>query len=134
MLQAIANECDRRGHEFALRSDGSPTFQITAQRIAVGFELLEELESRTVVDEDELAVAKYPWQRVRSAVRKVPSGRLVIRTGPTYSPAFWADRKRWSLAGTASGVKITTASVLLFIVLAEIRGEGAVHAFGRRLS
>ena len=37
-------------------------------------------------------------------------------------------------AGTASGVKITTASVLLFIVLAEIRGEGAVHAFGRRLS
>ncbi|MCW1043235.1 Trk family potassium uptake protein, partial [Streptococcus anginosus] len=29
---------------------------------------------------------------------------------------------------------ITTASVLLFIVLAEIRGEGAVHAFGRRLS
>lgn len=90
VLQAIADECDRRGHEFALRPDGSPTFQITAQGIAVGFELLEELESRPVVDEDELAEAKYPWQRVRSAVRKVPSGRLVLRTGPAYSPAFWA--------------------------------------------
>ena len=98
VLQATADECDRRGHEFGLRPDGSPTFLITAQGIAVGFEMLEELESRTVVDEDELAEAKYPWQRVRSTVQKVPSGRLVVRTGPSYSPAFWADRKRWSLA------------------------------------
>lgn len=37
-------------------------------------------------------------------------------------------------AGTAGGIKITTAGVLFFIVLTEIRGQGAVHAFGRRLS
>lgn len=53
---------------------------------------------QATADEDELAEAKYPWQRVRSTVQKVPSGRLVVRTGPSYSPAFWADRKRWSLA------------------------------------
>lgn len=98
VLQAIADECDRRGHEFGLRPDGSPTFQITAKGITLGFEMLEELESRSVVDEDELAEAKYPWQRVRSTVRKVPSNRLVIRTGPAPYPTFWADRKRWSLA------------------------------------
>ncbi|WP_251840455.1 TrkH family potassium uptake protein [Oceanitalea stevensii] len=37
-------------------------------------------------------------------------------------------------AGTAGGIKITTAAVLLAIVLTEIRGEGAVNVFGKRLS
>ncbi|PYF98292.1 potassium uptake protein, TrkH family [Georgenia satyanarayanai] len=37
-------------------------------------------------------------------------------------------------AGTAGGIKITTAAVLVAIVLAEIRGEGAVTVFGKRLS
>ncbi|WP_254677959.1 TrkH family potassium uptake protein [Agrococcus sp. SGAir0287] len=37
-------------------------------------------------------------------------------------------------AGTAGGIKLTTFAVLLFIILAEVRGDGTVHAFGRRLS
>lgn len=37
-------------------------------------------------------------------------------------------------AGTAGGIKITTFAVLYFILLTEIRGEGAVNVFGKRLS
>ncbi|GAB7192960.1 potassium transporter TrkG [Kineococcus sp. NUM-3379] len=36
-------------------------------------------------------------------------------------------------AGTAGGLKITTVAVVLLVVLAEIRGEQSVTAFGRRL-
>lgn len=36
-------------------------------------------------------------------------------------------------AGTAGGIKITTFGVLLFLMLTEIRGEGAVNIFGKRL-
>jgi potassium uptake TrkH family protein len=36
-------------------------------------------------------------------------------------------------AGTAGGVKVTTVAVLLFIVYTELRGEGAVNVFNRRL-
>ncbi|OKL53587.1 ATPase [Bowdeniella nasicola] len=37
-------------------------------------------------------------------------------------------------AGTAGGIKVTTALVIVFIVVTEIRGDGAVNALGRRLS
>jgi trk system potassium uptake protein TrkH len=37
-------------------------------------------------------------------------------------------------AGTAGGIKVTTFAVLLFIMLTELRGEGAVNIFGKRLS
>lgn len=37
-------------------------------------------------------------------------------------------------AGTAGGIKITTFGVLLFILLAEIRGDGVVNVLGKRLS
>lgn len=37
-------------------------------------------------------------------------------------------------AGTAGGIKVTTFGVLLFIMLTELRGEGAVNIFGKRLS
>jgi Trk-type K+ transport system membrane component len=37
-------------------------------------------------------------------------------------------------AGTAGGIKITTFGVLFFIVVAEMRGRGAVNVFGKRLS
>lgn len=36
-------------------------------------------------------------------------------------------------AGTAGGIKITTFAVLFFIMLTELRGEGAVNVFGKRL-
>jgi potassium uptake TrkH family protein len=37
-------------------------------------------------------------------------------------------------AGTAGGIKVTTFAVLFFILIAELRGEGAVNIFGKRLS
>jgi trk system potassium uptake protein len=37
-------------------------------------------------------------------------------------------------AGTAGGIKITTFGVLLFILVAEMRGRAAVNVFGKRLS
>jgi trk system potassium uptake protein len=37
-------------------------------------------------------------------------------------------------AGTAGGIKVTTFGVLLFILIAEIRGDGVVNVFGKRLS
>ena len=37
-------------------------------------------------------------------------------------------------AGTAGGIKVTTFGVLLFILLAEIRGDGVVNILGKRLS
>lgn len=37
-------------------------------------------------------------------------------------------------AGTAGGIKVTTFGVLFFIMMTELRGEGAVNIFGKRLS
>ncbi len=37
-------------------------------------------------------------------------------------------------ASTAGGIKVTTLAVLVFILLAEVRGEGVVNVFGKRLS
>ncbi|MHB1064427.1 MAG: TrkH family potassium uptake protein [Georgenia sp.] len=36
-------------------------------------------------------------------------------------------------AGTAGGIKLTTFTVLLFIIVTEVRGETAVNLFGRRV-
>lgn len=36
-------------------------------------------------------------------------------------------------AGTAGGIKVTTFSVLLFIIISEVRGDESATAFGRRL-
>ncbi|HJX79516.1 TrkH family potassium uptake protein [Glutamicibacter sp.] len=37
-------------------------------------------------------------------------------------------------AGTAGGIKITTAAVLAFIIITELRGDAAVNVLGKRLS
>jgi potassium uptake TrkH family protein len=37
-------------------------------------------------------------------------------------------------AGTAGGIKVTTFAVLFFIMMTELRGEGSVNIFGKRLS
>jgi len=36
-------------------------------------------------------------------------------------------------AGTAGGIKVTTFAVLAFMILAEVRGDPAVHVHNRRL-
>lgn len=97
ILQAIAEECDRRGYGFGLGSQEQSTFQISPGEIVFAFAMFEEYTRREVPDPEELATVKYEWQRVRSTVRQVRSGRLVIRLGGRYSSVSWADRKRWTL-------------------------------------
>lgn len=96
ILQAIAAECDRRGHHISLRDDTHPTFQITIGSNVFRFLLSEEWEYRDVPDPNELDNVKYSWQRVRLNKQKVPSGRLALRLDS--GAQHWADRKRWSLA------------------------------------
>lgn len=97
ITQAIATECDRRGYRFGLRGDGKPSFQLSISQDAFAFSLSEESESREMADPNKLAEAKYAWQRVPSVIRKVPSGRLVLRLGEGYGSVSWADRQRWTL-------------------------------------
>lgn len=104
ILQAIADECERRGHEFGVSPDDAPAFRITVAGVPTDFVLFEEHERRSVPVEKELAEARYSWQRVRSAVQRVPSGRLAIKTGTSYQSSSWADRKRWTLVSRLSHV------------------------------
>ncbi len=55
------------------------------------------------------------------------------------NPASWLGMDALMLigggpAGTAGGIKITTFAVLFFILLTEVRGDGAVNVMGKRLS
>lgn len=97
IAKAIAGECSRRGYRFGLRDDGQPSFQINAGQERFCFTVTEELERREVADPDKLAAAKYPWQRIPSVVRQVPSGRLLLRLDSGYPSFYWADRQRWTL-------------------------------------
>ncbi|MCX6395661.1 MAG: hypothetical protein NTV23_04185 [Propionibacteriales bacterium] len=97
ILAGIAGECTGRGWTFAQRPDGEPTFQITVTEVEFVFCLFEEIERRDVPIAEELDGAKYEWQRVRSSVQQVHSGRLALRLGERYSTITWADRKRWTL-------------------------------------
>lgn len=98
ILQAVAEECDRRGYGFSSGSAGNSTFQISVGEIVFAFAMFEEYTRRETPDREEPATVKYEWQRVRSTVQRVRSGRLVIRLGERYSSVSWADRKRWTLA------------------------------------
>jgi hypothetical protein len=97
IAQAIAAECERRGHGFGLRDDGKPSFRITIGEDSFDFVLSEELDRRVAPDEEKLAAAKYSWQRIPLAAKDLPSGRLTLLLGQGYGSVSWGDRKRWSL-------------------------------------
>ena len=97
ILQAVNEECVRRGYSVGLRDDRLPTFQIAVDATIFRFSLLEEYESREVVDPQEVTAARYEWQRLPVTVGRIGSGRLVIRLEDRFHPHSWADRKRWSL-------------------------------------
>jgi hypothetical protein len=97
VAQAVADECERRGYGFGLRDDGKPSFRITIGEDSFDFVLSEELDRRVVPDEEKLAAAKYSWQRIPSAAKDLPSGRLTLLLGQGYGSVSWGDRKRWSL-------------------------------------
>lgn len=97
ILQAIADECGSRGHEFTVWADHASGFCITVKGVSSRFVVYEEMVRRAVPIEEDLVAAKYEWQRVRATVEKVRSGKLAIRTGTNYRPEVWADRRRWAL-------------------------------------
>ncbi|WP_281535940.1 TrkH family potassium uptake protein [Cryobacterium breve] len=59
------------------------------------------------------------WSRMDSASLLGTDVLMLIGGGP---------------AGTAGGIKVTTFAVLFFVLVAEIRGEGAVNVFGKQLA
>ncbi len=97
ILQGIAEACVARGYEFRLRDDEKPTFQIGVGDLGFHFSFYEEFTRVEAPEPEGLEAAKYDWQRVRSTVQKVRSGRLVIQLEAGYSKKSWADRKRWTL-------------------------------------
>jgi len=73
-----------------------------------------------------------------TSVQTRTAGFNSIDTG-LMDPASWLGMDALMLigggpAGTAGGIKITTFAVLFFILLTELRGDGAVNVFGKRLS
>jgi hypothetical protein len=63
-----------------------------------GFALREEQDKADIYSEEQIATAKYAWQRVSPTLGIVPSGRLAIEMVDGYQTRRWADRARWSLA------------------------------------
>ncbi len=73
-----------------------------------------------------------------TSVQTRTAGFNSIDTG-LMDPASWLGMDALMLigggpAGTAGGIKITTFAVLFFIIVTELRGDGAVNVFGKRLS
>jgi hypothetical protein len=73
-------------------------FQISVGEDRFSFAVREEQDKADVFPEEQVAAAKYPWQRVSPTLATVPSGRLTIEMVDGYSTRRWADRARWSLA------------------------------------
>lgn len=97
ILQAIANECAKRGWSLELDNRDDRRFQITTTECSFELLLREELVDAELPDSDTLAAAKYPWQRVPMHVSKIGSGRLTLQLGQYYRTRSWSDRSRWRL-------------------------------------
>jgi len=120
IIQAIADECDRRGYEIGLPNDDDLSFEIAVGVDRFAFSMVEEFERREAVDPKKLAAAKYGWQRVPSTMQDVRSGRLQLRMRDGYRSVSWADRQRWSLEQK------------LPVMFAEVARRAADHAEERR--
>ena len=97
ILQAIHSQCTARGWSLQRDPNDDRGFRVSTPECDFELALIEELIDQELPDEDVLAAAKYPWQRVPLKKRTVGSGRLSLRLGPYYHCRTWADRRRWSL-------------------------------------
>lgn len=97
ILQAIHSQCTARGWSLQRDPTDERGFRVSTPECDFELALIEELIDQELPDEDVLAAAKYPWQRVPLKKRKVGSGRLSLRLGPYYHCRTWADRRRWTL-------------------------------------
>jgi hypothetical protein len=98
ILQALVEEANRRGYVFVPQADDQLRFQILVGEDRFSFSVREEQDKADVYPEEQIAAAKYPWQRVSPTLARVPSGRLTIEMVDGYWIRRWADRARWSLA------------------------------------
>ncbi|PND50069.1 hypothetical protein CQZ88_21325 [Rhodococcus sp. ENV425] len=97
IVQAIADECERRGYPVGLRDDQDPSFAITVGEDRFGVVISEEWEQGEAPEPEKLAAAKYDWQRIPLGVRSVRSGRLRLDLQTESGTRGWADRTRWTL-------------------------------------
>lgn len=97
IVQALAEECDRRGHRLDVASDRPLGLHMTVQSHAFDLDLYEEQDEVEHVADKEVAATKYAWQRVRPRVVTLPSGRLALRLRDEWHRRIWADRTRWRL-------------------------------------
>lgn len=102
IVQGLAVEAERRGYVVASRPDGVVGFRIAIGDDAFDFTITEERGKTEEYPAEQVASAKYPWQRVSLTPVTVPSGRLVIETIDGYRARRWADRNRWTLIGRLS--------------------------------
>jgi hypothetical protein len=103
LVQAIADECARRGWILAVGGNDS-SFTIAVGGDSYRCVLGEEREKRDVYTDEDVAVRRYDWQRVSPTRMEVYSGRLRLEVGPRYGSRWWADRRRWTLASRLPGV------------------------------
>jgi hypothetical protein len=99
VLHGVAVEAERRGWQFSDHVGVDGGFRIEVGPDAFDFLLVEETEQVTVIPDEDLAAAKYDWQRLPTSTETVASGRLALELHERYRyrPLRWADRKRWTL-------------------------------------
>ena len=102
IVQGLAVEAERRGYVVTSRPDDVVGFRIAIEDDAFDFTITEERDKTEEYPAEQVAAAKYPWQRVSLTPVTVPSGRLVIEPIDGYRARRWADRKRWTLIGRLS--------------------------------
>lgn len=97
IIQALAEDCDRRGYWLDVATDRELGLRMTAQGHLFDLDLYEEQDEIERVAVEEVAATKYAWQRVRPQVVTLPSGRLALRLRDEWHRRTWADRSRWRL-------------------------------------
>ena len=121
LVQALVEECARRGHETRPRDDG-PSFELVIRGETIEVTVNEEKDKITRVADEDLARLKYDWQRASPTTVLDWSGRLVM-TLP--SERRWADRKRWILDSQLSSLLMTAESIADGRIAARAHAERA---------
>ncbi|MGL5826019.1 MAG: hypothetical protein ACRCYU_14590, partial [Nocardioides sp.] len=123
LVQALVDECVRRGHQVRHRGD-EPGVEIVIAGEAIAVTISEENDKRTRVTEEDVMELKYEWQRARPVTVKDWSGRLTMTlvTGAWSEPS-WADRKRWTLDSRLPRLLVRAEQVAAECARARVRAE-----------
>lgn len=123
LVQALACECERRGHRIALRG-ALQGFDLVIAGEPIPVTMSEEKEKVTRIPEDELARRRYDWQRVSPVTVTDWSGRLVLTLHESeWKARHWADRQRWQLDSRLPQVLHAVEELAAVRILAQDRAE-----------